>query len=88
MGRTASTTLAAAVSGEDLRAIVAELNVFPPFRDPEGHACNAAMWPAHLVLVEHADDTVTALSVDRSCGLVSNGSGAVRTGLPGIIADS
>jgi hypothetical protein len=46
------------------------------------------MWPAHLVLVEHADDIVTALSVDRSCGLVSNGSGAVRTGLPGIIADS
>jgi hypothetical protein len=73
--------------GDEVRTAVDELNALPPLRHPEDHVCNAAMWPGYVLLVEHADGDVTALTVDRSCGLVSDGSGAVRIGLPGLLAE-
>jgi hypothetical protein len=81
-----STPTVVTYSGDDVRTGVEELNGFPSFTDPDDHVCNAAMWPGYLLLISHADDTVTALSVDRSCGLVSNDSGAVRMGVPSIVA--
>jgi hypothetical protein len=72
----------------DLDAAVAELNAFPAFVDAGDHVCNAALWPGYLLLVEHDDGSVTALTADRSCGLVSDAAGAVRIGLPGVIAES
>jgi hypothetical protein len=70
-----------------LRATLVELRGLPPATDTEDRACNAAMWPGYLLLVEHRDGTVTTLVVDRSCGLVSNGAGAVRAGLPAVVAE-
>jgi hypothetical protein len=77
-----------AFSGDEVRVAVEALNGFPPLRDPAEHVCNAAMWPGYVLLVEHTDGTVTALTADRSCGLVSDGAGAVRIGLPDVVADS
>jgi hypothetical protein len=71
----------------DLGAVVADLNAMPAFVDAGDHVCNAAMWPGYLLLVDHRDGTVTALTVDRSCGLVADGVGAVRMGIPDVIAD-
>ena len=45
------------------------------------------MSPGYLLLVEHDDGTVTALTVDRSCAVVSDGAGAVRWGLPAVVAE-
>ena len=75
-------------SGYEVRTAVEELNGYPPLRHPEDHVCNAAMWPGYVLLVEHADGDVTALTANRSCGLVSDGSGSVRIGLPGVVAES
>ncbi|TFV62584.1 UNVERIFIED_ORG: hypothetical protein E4P37_16930 [Bacillus sp. AZ43] len=74
-----------AFSGDEVRATVDELNGFPPLRHPDEHVCNAAAWPGTVMLVEHADGTVTALTVDRSCGLVTDGDGAVRMGVPAVL---
>ena len=74
--------------GADADAAVTELNALPAFLDAEDHVCNAAMWPGYLLLVGHADGTATALTVDRSCALVSDGEGAVRLGLPHVVASN
>jgi hypothetical protein len=79
--------VAVAQDGAALAGTVEELNGMPPFTDAEDHACDAALWPGYLLLVRHRDDTVTTLTLDRSCGLVADGAGAVRLGLPSIVTD-
>jgi hypothetical protein len=81
-----SAPTARAYSGDEVRAAVEELNGFPPLQHPEDLECSKPAWPGYVLLVEHTDGTVTALSADRSCGLVSDGSGAVRIGTPALIA--
>jgi hypothetical protein len=73
--------------GAALRATLTELGQLPPAGSSRDRVCNAAAWPGYLLLVEHRDGTVTTLVVDRSCGLVSNGAGAVRAGLPAVVAE-
>jgi hypothetical protein len=74
--------------GADLDAVVDDLNALPAFADATDHVCNAAMWPGYLLLVDHADGTATTLTVDRSCALVYDGNGAVRLGLPSVVASA
>jgi hypothetical protein len=81
-----ASTATSAWEGGDLDAAVAELNAFPAFVHAEDHVCNAAMWPGYLLLVDHRDGAVTTLTVDRSCGLVADGAGAVRLGVPEVVA--
>jgi hypothetical protein len=73
-------------AGADLHAAVDELNGLPAFPDSTDHVCNAAMWPGYVLVLDHADGRSTTLTVDRSCALVSDGNGAVRLGLPSVVA--
>ncbi|TFV89727.1 hypothetical protein E4P40_08060 [Blastococcus sp. CT_GayMR20] len=73
-------------AGADLHAAVDELNGLPVFSDSTDHVCNAAIWPGYVLVLDHADGTTTTLTVDRSCALVSDGDGAVRLGLPSMVA--
>jgi hypothetical protein len=72
-------------AGDDLAAAIAELDALPPYVDAGEKVCNAAMWPGYLLLVQHRDGTVTSLTVDRSCAVISDGTGAVRWGLPSVV---